>query len=64
MTLRQLSELRDATSHHPATDDAEAAEPRVPTVPLPAEALVMDIETGPQLGRVGGFTPLPPGARL
>jgi hypothetical protein len=46
------------------TDDAEAAEPQVPTVPLPAETLVMDTETGRQLLRVDGFMPLPAGARI
>jgi len=46
------------------TDDAEAAEPRVPTVPLPAETLVMDMETGRQLLRVDGFMPLPAGTRI
>lgn len=46
------------------TDDAGVAEPRVPTVPLPAETLVMDMETGRQLLRVNGFMPLPAGARI
>ena len=46
------------------TEDPEAADPQVPTVPLPAETLVMDMETGRQLLRVNGFMPLPPGARL
>ncbi len=45
-------------------DDAEAAEPQVPTVPLPAKTLVMDMETGRQLLRVDGFMPLPAGARI
>ena len=46
------------------TDDAEAAEPQVPTVPLPAETLVMDMETGRQVLRVDGFMQLPAGARI
>ena len=46
------------------TDDAEAAEPQMPTVPLPAETLVMDMETGRQLLRVDGFMLLPAGARI
>lgn len=41
--------------------DAEAAEPRVPTVPLPAETLVMDMESGRQLLRVLDVMLRPPG---
>ena len=37
------------------TGDAEIAEPQVPTVPLPAETLVMDTKTGRQLIRADGF---------
>ena len=45
------------------TDDAEAAEPQVPTVPLPAETLVMDGDrAATSLG--DGFMPLPAGARI
>jgi hypothetical protein len=46
------------------TDDAEAAESQVPTVPLPAETLVMDMETGLQLLQVDAFMPPPAGARI
>jgi hypothetical protein len=45
------------------TGDAEIAEPQVPTVPLPAETLVMDTKTGRQLIRADGFM-LPAGARI
>jgi hypothetical protein len=36
----------------------------VPTVPVLAEMLVMDMETGWQLLWVAGFMPLPAGARI
>ena len=42
-------------------NDAEALPPRVP---VPAETLVMDMETGRQLLRFDGLVPLPAGARI